>query len=213
MKFVTHAYFAQLEHLGEWRAEQVFLQKLNEPEVGVVARVKVDSMRNTTLDAKSLGHRVRRCKRRDEFLGRSTRQGSCIYVALEERGEEVTSDFRAMGADGSEPIEIHADAAPETAMSSLVDLIRAKRPPLVVLDPLIRIVRVKDEKAYAEVYTAMVPLIDVARETGTHILFTNHSGKALKGDPIDSPLGSDAITRSLSVGGTRLEADRLGCEE
>ena len=38
-----------------------------------------------------------------EFLGRRTRQGPCIYLALEERVEEVTSDFRAMGADGTEP--------------------------------------------------------------------------------------------------------------
>ena len=187
-----------------------------------------------------------------EFIGRTTRQGPCIYLALEERVEEVTSDFRAMGADGSEPIKIHAVAAPEAAVGHLVCLAEQHRPTLIVVDPLFRILRVRDEKAYAEVYAALGPLIDVARSTGTHIQFTHHSGKALRGDAIDSPLGSTAIggavsslvvlkrtedrrtiqtvqrvgqdvpetvltfdstTKLLSVGGTRLEADRNECEE
>ena len=104
-----------------------------------------------------------------------------------------------MGAEGGEPIDIHADTAPEAGVLSLVDLIWAQRPALVILDPIIRMVRIKDEKAYSEVYTALGPLIDVARATGTHILFTHHSGKALKGDPIDSPLGSTAISGSVST--------------
>jgi hypothetical protein len=127
------------------------------------------------------------------FLGRNTRQGSCIYLALEERHEEITADFRAMGAEGTEPIEVHADAAPVSAILALVDLVRRQRPALVVIDPLFRLAHIRDEKAYAEVYAALGPLIDLARETGTHILVTHHSGKSPKVDPIDSPLGSTAI--------------------
>jgi hypothetical protein len=63
----------------------------------------------------------------------------------------------------------------------------------VVIDPLFRLAHVRDEKAYAEVYAALGPLIDLARETGTHILLTHHAGKSLKADAIDSPLGSTAI--------------------
>ncbi|HTF62892.1 MAG TPA: AAA family ATPase, partial [Edaphobacter sp.] len=188
----------------------------------------------------------------EPFLGRSTWQGSCIYLALEERHAEIIADFRAMSADTTLPIEVHADAAPASAILSLVDLLRQKRPALVVIDPLFRLAHIRDEKAYAEVYAALGPLIDLARETGTHIMVTHHAGKALKADAIDSPLGStaiagaaattivlgkresyrtiqtvtrigpvmaetmltfDPITRLLSVGGTRLEADRHGCEE
>src|SRR5271157_1256191 len=127
------------------------------------------------------------------FLGRNTRQGPCIYLALEERHEEITSDFRSMGAEGTEPIEVHADAAPVLAILALVDLVRRQRPALVVIDPLFRLAHIRDEKAYAEVYAALGPLIDLARETGTHILVTHHSGKSPKVDPIDSPLGSTAI--------------------
>ncbi|MFY9855044.1 MAG: AAA family ATPase [Terracidiphilus sp.] len=134
-----------------------------------------------------------------EFLGRKTKKGSCIYLALEERSEEVTADFRAMGADGTEPILIHADTTPETAIPLLVVLVREQRPALLVIDPLIRMVRVRDEKAYAEMYTGLGPLIDVAREVGTHILLVHHSGKSVKSDAIDSPLGSTAIGAAVST--------------
>lgn len=134
-----------------------------------------------------------------EFLGRSTGQGACIYLALEERKEEITADFRAMGADGTEAIDIHADTAPAGAISALVCLVRNQRPALVVIDPLFRLAHIRDEKAYAEVYAALGPLIDTARETGTHILVTHHSGKAQKADAIDSPLGSTALGGAVST--------------
>ncbi|MGA9667972.1 MAG: bifunctional DNA primase/polymerase [Terracidiphilus sp.] len=134
-----------------------------------------------------------------EFLGRSTGQGACIYLALEERKEEITADFRAMGADGTEAIDIHADTAPAGAISALVGLVRNQRPALVVIDPLFRLAHIRDEKAYAEVYAALGPLIDTARETGTHILVTHHSGKAQKADAIDRPLGSTALGGAVST--------------
>ena len=104
-----------------------------------------------------------------------------------------------MGADGTEPILIHADTTPETAIPLLVALLREQQPVLLVIDPLIRMVRVRDEKAYAEMYTALGPLIDVAREVGTLIVLVHHSGKSVKSDAIDSPLGSTAIGGAVST--------------
>ena len=190
--------------------------------------------------------------RGEDFLGLKTRQGDCIYLALEEREEDVRADFRAMGAEGSEPILVHAAIAPAEGILALCDLIRRTRPVLVTVDPLFRLAHIRDEKAYAETYTALGPLIDVAREAGTHVQLTHHAGKSMKLDAIDSPLGSTAIggavctllvmrrteeyrtlqsvqrigpdmaetvlkfdadTRRLNLGGTRLEADRLECED
>ncbi len=128
-----------------------------------------------------------------DFLGCRTRQGEVIYLALEERPEDVKADFVAMGATGREPIHIHAASAPEDAMLALVELVRERKPALVMIDPLFRLTRVRDEKAYAEIYNALGPLIDLARETGTHIVLTHHAGKSLKADAIDSPLGSTAL--------------------
>ncbi len=127
------------------------------------------------------------------FLGSDTLQGEVIYLALEERPEEIKADFQAMGAAGDEPILIHAADTPEAAMLELVELVRRRKPRLVVIDPLFRLARIRDEKAYAETYQALGPLIDVARETGTHILLTHHAGKSLKADAIDAPLGSTAL--------------------
>ena len=131
--------------------------------------------------------------RGEDYLGLKTRQGECVYLALEEREEDLKNDFRAMGADGSEPIFIHAAAAPGEGIAAVCDLVRQRRPVLVVIDPLFRLARIRDEKAYAETYAALGPLIDVAREAGTHLLLTHHAGKSAKADAIDSPLGSTAI--------------------
>jgi putative DNA primase/helicase len=134
-----------------------------------------------------------RVSRGEDFLGLKTKQGECIYLALEEREEDIKNDFRAMGADGREPIYIHAAAAPAEGIAGLCDLVRERRPVLVVIDPLFRLTRIRDEKAYAETYAALGPLIDVAREAGTHVMLTHHAGKSAKADAIDTPLGSTAI--------------------
>ena len=137
--------------------------------------------------------------RGEEFLGFGTKQGECIYLALEEREEDVRNDFRAMGADGTEPIFIHAAAAPAEGMKVLCALVRERKPRLVVIDPIFRLARVKDEKAYAETYAALGPLIDAARESGSHVMILHHSGKSLKADAIDSPLGSTAIGGAVAT--------------
>jgi AAA domain len=137
--------------------------------------------------------------RGDPFLGFATKKGLVIYLALEERAEDVTADFRAMGATGEENILIHADSAPAAGILAVVELVRKLKPVLVVIDPLFRIAHIKDEKAYAETYAALGPLIDIARASGTHVLLTHHSGKSAKADPIDSPLGSTAISGAVST--------------
>jgi len=134
-----------------------------------------------------------------DFLGLPTRQGECIYLALEERENEVRADFAALGADGTEPILVHAAPTPAEGMLVLVELVRERKPRLVVIDPLFRIARVKDENRYAEAYHELGPLIDVARETGTHLMVLHHSGKALKADPVDSPLGSTGIAGAVGT--------------
>lgn len=137
--------------------------------------------------------------RGSDFLGLKTKQGECVYLALEERENDVRNDFRGMGADGSEAIYVHAASAPADGIDALCALVRERRPVLVVIDPLFRLARIRDEKAYAETYAALGPLIDVAREVGTHVLLSHHAGKGLKSDAVDSPLGSTAIGGVVST--------------
>jgi len=131
------------------------------------------------------------------FLGLKTKQGECIYLALEEREEDLKNDFRSMGADGNEAIYVHAANAPADGIDAACDLVRQRRPVLVVIDPLFRLARIRDEKAYAETYAALGPLIDVAREVGTLVVLAHHAGKSIKADAVGSPLGSTAISGAV----------------
>jgi putative DNA primase/helicase len=137
--------------------------------------------------------------RGEPFLGMPTKRGLVVYLALEERAEDVTADFRAMGATRDDQILIHADRAPASGILAAVDLVRERKPALVVIDPLFRLAHIKDEKAYAETYAALGPLIDAARASCTHVLVLHHSGKSAKADPIDSPLGSTALGGAVST--------------
>lgn len=133
--------------------------------------------------------------RGEPFLGWAVKRGTVLYLALEERSEDVTEDFRALGADGSEDILL-ADAG---MALDVVTTLREKKPVLLVVDPLFRLLSVKDEKAYAEMYGALGPLIDVARQTGTHILCLHHSSKLTKTEAIDAPIGSTALSGAVST--------------
>jgi AAA domain len=75
-----------------------------------------------------------------------------------------------LGATKEDSLWIHAAPTPDEAVPKLVELIRQQKPVLVVIDPLIRLARIRDEKAYAETYNALGPLLDVARECNAHIL-------------------------------------------
>jgi hypothetical protein len=127
------------------------------------------------------------------FLDCATIKGPVIYLALEEKRSEVSRHFRDLGATGEEPIFIHAASAPQDAISELRAAMERVRPVLLVIDPLFKFVRVRDEKAYAEVSRAIEPLMILARESGTHVLATHHNGKMERPDAMDAILGSTAI--------------------
>jgi hypothetical protein len=131
--------------------------------------------------------------RGEPFLDCSTTRGPVIYLALEEKRSEVRRHFKDLGATGAEPIYIHAASAPQDAVPELCTLTKKVKPVLLVIDPLFKLVRVRDEKAYAEVCLAIEPLLNLARETGAHVLATHHNGKMERADAMDAILGSTAI--------------------
>lgn len=131
--------------------------------------------------------------RGEDFLGFETAQGPVIYLALEEKRSQVRAHFSDLGATGDEPIYIHCAAAPQDAMSELCRLTREMQPHMVIVDPLFKFLRVKDEKAYAEVCAAIEPFLTLARETGAHVMLLHHNGKAQRADAMDAILGSTAI--------------------
>ena len=83
----------------------------------------------------------------EPFLDCATAQGPVIYLALEEKRSEVRRHFADLGATGEEEIYVHAASAPQEAVLELCQVTRQKLPVLVVIDPLFKFVRIRDEKA------------------------------------------------------------------
>ena len=144
----------------------------------------------------------------EPFLDCATAQGPVIYLALEEKRSEVRRHFADLGATGEEEIYIHAASAPQEAVLELCQVTRQKRPVLIVIDPLFKFVRIRDEKAYAEVCNAIEPLLTLARESGAHVLLLHHSGKMEKADATDGILGSTAIFGGVDTAIILKKADR-----
>jgi hypothetical protein len=129
--------------------------------------------------------------RGEPFLGRDTLQGKVLYLCLEEKRAEVRKHFAAMKADGGE-ILIYAGATPENPIEALTEAIAVHAPVLVIIDPLSRVLRVRDFNDYAAMARGLEPFIDLARKLGTHILALHHDGKGDR-DGGDALLGSTAI--------------------
>jgi AAA domain len=142
---------------------------------------------------------ARATSRGEPFLGRATKRGSVVYLELEEKRAQVAKHFGAMGVTGEEEIFIHTGPAPGgDALSDLRAAIVGHKASLAVVDPLFKLIRLKDGNDYAEVTRTLEPLMNIARQTGCHILLIHHFGKGDRegGDQI---LGSTALFASVDT--------------
>ena len=137
--------------------------------------------------------------RGETFLQRNVSQGPVIYLALEEKRSEIKKHFAELGADGTEPIYIHCAAAPQDALAALQDEIKRRRPALVIIDPILRMTRLRDANDYAEVSNAMEPLMALAREYTAHLLMVYHLGKGERAEASDAILGSTAFFAAVDT--------------
>jgi hypothetical protein len=137
--------------------------------------------------------------RGEEFLGRSVVSGPVIYLALEEKRAEVKRHFVGLGASGEEQIHIHCAAAPQDALAALHEEIKHRKPVLVIIDPILRMARIKDANDYVQVTNALEPLMSFAREYGAHLLMVYHLGKGERSEASDSILGSTAFFASVDT--------------
>jgi hypothetical protein len=96
---------------------------------------------------------------------------------------------------GEEEIHVHTGKAPDTSkdgIASLAAAVALYQPTLVIVDPVLKLVRVKDSSDYAELTRELEPVIELARNSGCHIAVTHHLGKMVR-DGGDDVLGSTAI--------------------
>ncbi len=88
--------------------------------------------------------------------------------------------------------------SPEDGLRQLREAAERDRPVLIIVDPLLRFVRVRDANDYAVVTAAIEPLVTLARETGSHVLTVHHLGKADR-EGGDGIIGSTAFFAAVDT--------------
>lgn len=131
----------------------------------------------------------------DPFLNRAAVKGKVLYLCLEEKRSEIARHFRAMRADSSD-ILVHTGATPENAVVELTAAIAEFEPVLVIIDPLSRVLRVRDFNDYGGMARGLEPLVDLARKMNCHILALHHDSKMERSGG-DALLGSTALFGSV----------------
>ncbi len=139
-----------------------------------------------------------------EFVGRTCKPGSVLYLCLEDKPDEVKQHFRAL-IDHSQlehALFVHTGPAPLDLVQGLKQLEAAiweRSPALVVIDVLHRFARIDDLNDYAKVSSAMEGLTDLARRTGCHVLALHHAGKGHGSSGIARVLGSTALAGAVDT--------------
>jgi hypothetical protein len=87
--------------------------------------------------------------------------------------------------------------AKKDLMKAMLEKAGTEKPTLIIVDTLQRLLQVRSMDDYAEVTKAFDAVIQCARETGAALLLIHHAGKAADRDPLDSVLGSTAISGSV----------------
>lgn len=134
------------------------------------------------------------------YLGRATRRGPVLILALEEHGREVKRRLRDLGAD--QLAEIHVNVGPlddsADTFHQIKMYISAHGITLVIFDTLNTFWSVRDENNATDVTRAIKPLLNLARESGAAILLLHHARKS-EGEHGDEIRGSGALFSLLDV--------------
>ena len=128
------------------------------------------------------------------FLGRNTQQSPVAYLSLDASLPEMIEAFRPFGPRETDPIFIHAGAAPKEAVADIMQWVKANKARFIIVDIMQRLFRFQNVNDYSEVSNGLEPLTEAAREQNCHVMFLHHAKKDV-GDDLDSAIGSTAIRR------------------
>ncbi len=132
------------------------------------------------------------------WLGFNVHQGTAIYLGLEEKRAEVRAHYRRLGVMPDDPLLVFLAPSPEDGLARLRQSANELHPALIVVDPLLKMIRVRDANDYAVVSRALEPFIALARETGAHLMAVHHLGKGERSGG-DAILGSTAIFAAVDT--------------
>ena len=137
----------------------------------------------------------------EPFLGREVRSGDVLYYALEEKAHEVRDHFETLGLRNAQhEVFTRTGAVYDHPMESLRELVDAHPDlRLIIVDPVMRLMRVKDGNSYAEVGKEIEPLMALARNRDIHIMLVHHTRKGQTDDARDATLGSQALNGAVDT--------------
>jgi hypothetical protein len=126
------------------------------------------------------------------FLGRVTQHCPVAYAYLDGPKAEIKDTFKSLGLKTSDPVFIHAGAAPRDYLQWIMAQVNERGVRFVVIDTFQKFFRIENINDYSEVVNKSAPMLDAAAAKDVHLLFLHHAGKGDRGD-LDSAIGSTAI--------------------
>ncbi|MGC4097346.1 MAG: AAA family ATPase [Nitrospira sp.] len=134
------------------------------------------------------------------FLGRVTKRGNVLILAVEENRRDVKRRLRNLGVEQLDAMHVHIAMLSDSPdnLHALVGFIKQHSIVLVIFDTLNTFWSVADENNAGEVTEAVKPLLALARNSGATVLLIHHSRKA-EGDHGDEIRGSGALFSLLDT--------------
>ena len=129
-----------------------------------------------------------------KLLGRTVSPGKILYLQISAEGKrsELKQSFEHAGASLDDRLWVYTGPTVEGPVEALEQAIAQYSPNLVIIDTMIRWVRVADANDYTEMARITEAIATMARLSGSHIMMLHHASKADR-DAGDAVLGSTAI--------------------
>ena len=128
------------------------------------------------------------------FLGRTTRKGGVLILAVEEHRRDVKMRLQNLGAEGLDDLYVNIGplSPTPTFFANLSTFIQDHDIRLVIIDTLAAFWSVDNENDASEMTKAVKPLLRLARESGSCVLLIHHARKS-EGSHGDEIRGSGAL--------------------
>jgi len=137
--------------------------------------------------------------RGETFLGRKTRKGPVLYLALEGAPRGWKAVLQNLGVTSDDDLFMCIDRAPEAAIAWFAEEIERHSPVLAIVDTMQRLLRVKDGNDYATGSNATDAVIELARLANASLVMLHHSGKTQRTDIVDEVMGSTAWAAAVDT--------------
>lgn len=136
--------------------------------------------------------------KQEAFLGQATTRVKVLWLALEERPQDLARRFKKLGV--SEGVEVHVGPLRSSRenMEKLRKYVEASGIKLVVVDTLAKFWNVRDENSAAEVDNAVLGILELTRSAKVAVVVLHHMRKSL-GDYGEGIRGSSALFGSVDT--------------